>query len=511
MNVPAPVLRSLKAAWRRRWPGLLLAWAACVAGWVAVYKLPNQYQSTARLYAEADAILGQTLRGIAVDGAPQQAVDLLARTLLARPNLERVVARTDLDQRVDTPAAREELLNQLARDVRIASQGRSLYAISYTDSDPRIAHAVVRTLLDLFMERAASNDRQQMQNARAFIGQQIAAYEAQLREAERRRAEFRTRYLELLPNDSLGGLSRLEAARGRLAELRGELADAVLRRDVLRRQLEAMPTTATVVTGGGGGGNPRVAQAERELSELRLRFTDQHPAVISQRNLIAELRRTGGGEGRAAPAGTRQVPVAATPQREALQTRVMDGNLAVASLERQVAAEEAEVERLEGLARSAPQLQVEFANLDRDYGALRRQYEELLTRRESLQLAGAARTGADQVRIDVVEPPTVSSNPTGPNRLLLATGVLLGGLGAGAGLVILLCLLDRGFYSLRELRDLGLPVLGGVNAVNPPRGRVAGFAFAGAALMLLGAYGAVLWRGPELVARATDFVARTFS
>lgn len=477
MNIPAPILRSLKAAWRRRWPGLILAWVVCVAGWAVVYKLPNQYQSTARLYAEADAILGQALRGIAVDGAPQQAVELLARTLLARPNLERVVARTDLDQRVDTPGAREALLDQLAKEIRIASQGRSLYAITYTDTDPRIAHAVVRTLLDLFMERAASNDRQQMQNARAFIGQQIAAYEVQLREAERRRAEFRTRYLELLPNDALGGLSRLESARGRLAELRGELADATLRRDVLRRQLAALPTTTTVATGGGGGGgNPRVAQAERELAELRLRFTDEHPAVISQRNMIAELRRGGGGGGEpraAAPAGTRQVPVPPTPQREALQNRVVDSDLAIASLERQVAAETAEVERLEGLARGAPQLQVEFANLDRDYGALRRQYEELLTRRESLQLAGAARTGADQVRIDVVEPPSVSNNPTGPNRLLLASGVLLGGLGAGAGLAVLLCLLDRGFYSLRELRDLGLPVLGGVNRVNPPGGGVA--------------------------------------
>jgi len=489
---------------------MALAWVVCLAGWVFVSSMPNRYQSTARLYAEADVILGQALRGIAVDGATQQQVEQLARTLLARPNLERVVARTDLDQRISTPSEREALLDLLGKEIRIAVQGRSLYAITYTDNDPRVAQSVVRTLLDLFMERAASNDRQQMQNARSFVNEQIASYEVQLREAERRRADFRTRYLELLPSDQLGGLSRMQASRSRLAELRGDLEDVNLRREVLRRQLEAMPTTATVASGGGGGGNPRVAEAERELRELRLRFTDQHPAVISQRNLIAGLRSEGG-EGRSTPAGTRQVLLAATPQREALQTRLVDSELSLASLERQVAGEAAEVERLERLARSAPQLQVEFGNLDRDYGVMRRQHEELLARRESLQLAGAARAGADQVRIDVVDPPTVSNNPTGPNRLALASGVLIAGLGAGIGVAVLLGMIDRGFYSLHDLRELGLPVLGGVSAVNPARATFATLTFAATGAVLLAVFGGVLWRGPELVARTTNVVAKALT
>lgn len=498
MNIPAPILRSAKASWRHRWVGLGVAWLVCVLGWLAVYTMPNQYQATAKLYAEADAILGQALRGIAVDGATQQQVDLLTRTLLARPTLERVVSRTDLDMRVDSARTREVLVDSLAREIRISGQGRSLFQITYTDHDPRVAQSVVRTLLDIFMERAASNDRQQMENARTFVNQQINTYETQLREAERRRAEFRARYLDLLPSDARGGISRLEASRGRLSELRGELADAQLRRDVLKRQLEELPATTTV-----GGGNPRLAAAEQELRELRLRYTEQHPAVIAQRNIIASLRGSGGG-------GTRQVP-ATTTQREVLQSRLVDTELSIASLERQVRSETEEVERLETLARSAPQLQAEFDNLDRDYGVLRRQYEELLARRESLQLAGAARAGADQVRIEVVEPPTVPTVPRGPNRLLFASAVLVVGLGAGGALAVLLGMLDRGFYTLRDLREIGLPVLGSVAEVNPPARAVGVMAFAGGALMLFGAYGAFLMRGSELVARGSVLMARLFA
>jgi polysaccharide chain length determinant protein (PEP-CTERM system associated) len=503
MNIPAPILRSAKASWRHRWVGLAAAWLICLVGWAIVYTMPNQYQASARLYAEADVILGQALRGIAVDGAPQQQVELLTRTMLARPNLERVVARTDLDMRVDSARSREALLDGLAREIRVVPQARSLYQITYTDHDARVAQAVVRTLLDLFMERAASNDRQAMENARGFVNQQINTYETQLREAERRRAEFRARYLDLLPSDARGGASRLEDARRRLAELRGELEDAQARRDVLRQQIDALPAQRAV---GGGGGDPRLAAAERDLRELRLRYTDQHPAVIAQRNIIAELRSSGGG-GRGGGGGGGAVAPPST-QRDVLQARLVDVDLAIASTERQIASGTEEVERLETLARSAPQLQAEFDNLDRDYGVLRRQYEELLTRRESLQLAGAARTGADQVRIEVVEPPTVPTIPRGPNRLLFASAVLVVGLGAGGALAIMLGLLDRGFYSLRDLREIGLPVLGSVAEVDAPRRLVPAAAFAGAALLLVGTYGAMLIRGPELVAQGSRLVAR---
>lgn len=478
---------------------------------MVVYTLPSQYQSSARLYAEADAVLGQTLRGIAVDGAPAQQVDLLARTLLARPNLERVVARTDLDQRVNSASTREALIDALGKNIRISLQSRSLYAITYTDTDPRVAQSVVRTLLELFTERAATNDRQQMQNATTFVNQQLTSYETQLREAERRRAEFRSRYLDLLPSESRGGSSRLDAARGQLSDLRGELEDAQLRRSVLQQQLAALPNTPAP-SGGGGGGDGRVAAAERELSELRLRYTDQHPAIIAQRNIIAGLRAMGGGGGGPRSSGAAPAPRAAGPQpstaRDALQARIVDLDLSVASLERQIRTELADIERLEGLARSAPQLQLEYANLDRDYGALRRQYEELLARRESLQLAGAARAGADQVRLEIVEPPTAPNNPTGPNRLLFASGVLIAGIGAGAALAVLFGTFDRGFYSIRDLRDIGLPVLGAISAVNPPSRVLSSIVFLVATGLLVGTYGLFLARGSELVARGTQLVAR---
>lgn len=511
---PIPRMRRLLSlGWRHRWKSLLLAWVVCLGGWIAVHAMPDQYQSSARVYADADAILGQTLRGLAVDGATASQVDTLQRTLLSRPNLERVVARTGLSMRVSNQADRELLLASLARDIRVTPQARNLFRIDFRDRDPRLARDVVQTTLDLFVERATSNDRQQMENARGFVAQQLATYEVQLREAERRRAEFRTRYLELLPNDALGGATRFEAARTRLATLKGELEDAVQRRDMLRRELSTIPANlAPEPTGGGtGGGGGPLAAMERQLRDLRLRYTDQHPDVVAARSAIAELRRSGGGGGEERVAAPRAAAARPNPAHEGARQRLTDAEATTSSLERQVRDATEEVERLEALARSAPQLQAEFTNLDRDYTVLRRSYEELLGRRESLQIAGAARAGADQVRLEIVEPPTVPALPTAPNRMLLASGVLAAGLGAGAFLTMMLAMLDSGFSSIADLRALGLPVLG---ALSGPRMRpriASAVVFAGGLSLLLLTFGVVLAGGPALVARVPALVSKVLA
>ncbi|MCC7282326.1 MAG: hypothetical protein IT556_08075 [Acetobacteraceae bacterium] len=510
MNIASLAQRYLTAGWRHRWKALLLAWVICIPGWIAVYSLPSQYQAGARIYADVGAILNALLRNIAVDSAPAAQVDLLQRTLLSRPNLERVIAKTDLDLRVTDAESRERLIENLGKNIRLTPQTRQLFRIDYTDYDPRIAYSVVQTLITLFMENASSSDRQQMITSRNFLNQQIQTYERQLREAEQRRAEFNARYVDILPSAQLGGATRLETARQRLGELRGKVQDATARRDLLAQQLQSTsPTLAAPPAASGGGGDGRLAAAERQLRELKLRYTDQHPDVVAQRAMIAELRAGGGGGGGSSRPQAARGEGRPNPVYEQINLRLVDAQAELASLERQVVSEKAENERLENLARTAPLVAAEAQNMDRDYQVLRKNYEELLARRESLQIADAARNDAERVRLEVVDPPVLPTIPSGPNRLLFASGVLVAGIGAGVVLVFLLIQLDRGFYTIHDLRGLGLPVLGGVSSASPPPRRFfASVAFAGGFALLLLAFGGVLAGGPQLVARMPGVLAR---
>jgi hypothetical protein len=180
----------------------------------------------------------------------------------------------------------------------------------------------------------------------------------------------------------------------------------------------------------------------------------------------------------------RSVPNAVYDQ---LKVKLIEADTNVISLQRQRDDAVRYRERLEKVQREQPGLIAEYQNMDRDYTVLRRNYEELLGRLQSANIAQAADTQADKVKLQIIDPPEIPRLPVAPNRMLLITGVLLGGLMTGAGLTVLFGQLDRSFSTVDELRNLGLPVLGGISVLGliPLRQRLMAVLRFGAALAVL--------------------------
>jgi len=490
--------RYLKATWQRRWIALGVAWLVCVLGWVGIYLIPNQYESSARLYVDTDAVLTPLLKGVAAETSATGQLDILQRTLLSRPNLQKLISKTDLDLTLKGPEDRERLIKQLAADIKVKPQTKTLFTIEYRNPNPKLAYDVVQTLLNIFIENATGTNRADMENARRFLDRQIAAYDVQLTAAERRRAEFRSRYLSILPQDNgqggFSGTTRLDQVRSQVIALSGQLQDALLKRDGLQQELaKTPPTVSSDLADGGSGTASKLAQAEEQLRELRLRYTDDFPDVIATRNLIASLKASppagSGGKGRA---GGRTV---SNSVYEQLKLKLVDAEANVGSLKRQLAEATKERDSIEELAKQAPGVQAEYKALDRDYGVLKQDHDELLTRREAAQIAQAAETQADKVKLNVVDPPQVPRIPVTPNRLILIPAVLLVGLGVGVGISFLLSQFDRSFHTIEDLRDLGLPVLGGISllgAAISPRRIVSTIGFCAGLLALVVVFGGLV-------------------
>ena len=492
--MPNLVVRYGAAAWTRRWAALAVAWIICLGGWVVVSTIPNQYQSSARIYVDADAVLTPLLRGLALDSSTSNDVDILQRTLLSRPNLEKLISKTDLDMRAPTVDDRERLIQGLSTSIRIQPQTRSLFTIDYTDPDPKLARDVVQTIITLFVESATGNSRGDMENARQFLQRQITSYEDKLRLAERQRAEFQTKYMDVLPNSA--GSSRLEQAHGQVQTLQGQVIDTTARRDLLRQEMTATPPLLVTESDGvtaAGGRSAAVIEAERNLQQLRLRFTDQHPDVIAAKNLLAAVRANPTPD--TAPLGSgprsRSVP---NPVYEQLKVRLIDTESELASLRRQVAEATQDTVRLEAIVHNAPGVAADYVNMNRDYDVLRKNYEELLGRRESMRIGAAADSEADKVKLRIIDPPQISEVPVSPKRRLLIAGVLFAGLGGGIAVAFLLIQLDAGFYTVQDLRAIGLPVIGGISLLDDGPHRLRNFgiaAFAASVAFLLVVFGGV--------------------
>ena len=175
-----------------------------------------------------------------------------------------------------------------------------------------------------------------------------------------------------------------------------------------------------------------------------------------------------------------------------MKVKLIEADTQIVSLQRQRDDAIRYRDKLEKMQREQPGLMAEYQNMDRDYNVLRRNYEELLSRLQSANIAQAADTQADKVKLQVIDPPEIPHLPAAPNRMLLITGVLLAGMAAGVGVTLLFGQMDRSFSTVDDLRALGLPVLGGISVLGmaPLRQRlmtVLRFGFAVA--VLVGAYG----------------------
>ena len=109
---------------------------------------------------------------------------------------------------------------------------------------------------------------------------------------------------------------------------------------------------------------------------------------------------------------------------------------------------------------------VQAQDLDRDYSILKRNYQELVARREATQIANAADTKTEKIQFRIVDPPQVPILPAAPNRPMLVSTVLLFGLGAGLAVPLALTQIDRSFATVGQLRNLGLPILGSVSRLS---------------------------------------------
>ena len=459
------IRRYATAAWRYRWATVAFAWAVALLGWVGVMAIPNQYQASARVYVNADAVLTPLLQGIAANAGVTNQLDLLQRTLLSRPNLQKVIAQTNLDLQITGPADMEAMQAALAKQIHLIHATQHLFTISYNNTNPRLAYDVVNAILNIFIENKTGTNRSEMANAQAFIDHQLADYEKQLRAAEQRRAAFMAKYIDLLPGDN--GISRLDAQRTALRQLQGELADATARRGLIQKQLTKTPATVPIGSVAAAGRavpiDPAVQAAEQRLAELRMRFTDKAPEVIAAKQQLEALQATSPTRMAAAAAGAGTTGKVPNPMYEPLKLSLLQADMQVAALQRQVATAQQETARLMAEARNVPELQAQFTNMNRDYAVLRKNYEELLARREAMRIGKAADTKANKIQLQIIDPPQVPQVPVAPNRPLLVTGVFLLAIGGGVGVAVLLSQFDQSFHTLDDLRSLGLPIGGSIS------------------------------------------------
>lgn len=482
-SLVAQLMAVLKRMWRYRWPGLMAAWLVGIVAAVVVCVLPDRFEASARVYVDTQSILKPLMSGVAVLSNTEQQVNMLSRTLISRPNVEKLVRMADLDLKVTAKNEQEALIERVTKNLSIQSAGGStnnLYILAYRDSSPEVSKKVVASLLSIFMESSLGANRKDSTTAAAFLNEQIKNYETKLEEAESRRKEFRLRNLQLTASDGKDSASRLADASVQLESARLSLREAVNARDAAKQQLELdqkRSTTGTLSSLMQESSqklatpelDSRIDGLKRNLDQLQQRYTDQHPDVLNTKRLIKDLEEQKKREiadlqkaalANPAPMGSRGDSLANQELARVLASKEVE----VASLRARVDELQGRYAQAQGAIKMAPQLEAEFAQLNRDYDVIKKNYEEMVARRESASLSTDLESTSGVADFRIIDPPRASSKPVAPNRLMLLAAGLVVAVLAGLVTAFGASQLRPVFHDLTELRQrLELPILGVVS------------------------------------------------
>jgi polysaccharide chain length determinant protein (PEP-CTERM system associated) len=486
--------------WRHRWSMIMLAWVISIIGWGIVYQLPDQYEAKARVNVDTQSMLQPLLRGLTVATNTQQRVLVVTRTLLSRPNLEKLARMTDLDLLAQTPAEMDSLLDDLAGDIKLkGSRDQDLYTISYLHHDRQLAKLMVQSLLTIFVESTLGKNRADTDSAQAFVGRQLKEYEAKLEAAEMRLSEFKRTHVGMMPGSAEDYYGQLKAAQAALAQAELSSREAQSQRKLLKKQMENDEDSylmySELMPDSGSALDMRIKGLEERMDELLLNYTEKHPDVRAIRNLmeVLEQRR----EEERALMDDMDMGPSDNPLYQQMKMQMSQADALVVSMRTRVAEYQQRVAKLQEMVDTIPKVEAEFVQLNRDYGVIKSQYNSLLQRREAANIAEQAKISGDQIKFRVVDPPRVPIEPSAPNRPLLMTGVLIAGLLVGAALALFLYLINPAFDNPRTVMEVvGMPVLGTVSMVQgimwKRKQRYALAAYSIAVIGLLALYGGVM-------------------
>jgi polysaccharide chain length determinant protein (PEP-CTERM system associated) len=450
------------------------------------------------VFVDTRTALNPALQGLTVDQNVDGQINFVRQSLLAPPQLERIARESGLlPETITDPAAKARILDSMSGRISLSvysagSQGDerssagTVYAFDYRDTDRERSVKLVGILVNTFVQETLGEKRAGSENAQKFLEGQIKDYENRLSTAEDRLADFKKKNLGLLPSEQGNFFTDLQTETDAEKKAETDLSIAVSRRDELSKQLHGdTAISAAGVSGAvvnsqgvatGGDTLSRIQETQTKLDELLLKYTDKHPDVIATRATLAELEKRRAEELQSLRRGDAAAVAAsgagANPVYQSIQLELNKEEVNIAALRREVAQHQETVAEMRQRLNSAPQVEAQFQQLNRDYDVNKSEYAALL---ESYQKArmGEQADNAGSVRFEVVLPPTASLQPVWPRRNLFIAAVWAAAMAAGAAVAYGLHRVRPIVASVSGIKSLtNFPVLGVVGAAFPTRERM---------------------------------------
>lgn len=457
-EIPAKYVAAL---WRHKsWVSVSIVLFAAISAFVAV-SIPPTYRSSGVVLVETQQIPDELIQSTITSAAAER-IQIIRQRVMTRDRM-----LTVMDKYPELLASlRGDLLSERVQQLRedvsielISSNPRSrqdttiAFSVAFDSRDPEIAQAVANDLVTMFLDENVKTRTERATETTGFLESEATKVRERLAETEAAIARFKEVNKDALPEHLDLYLSMLERARSESIEIRRQIEVETNQVVLLENNLANQRPIAQ--------DNPELARLEAEYARLTSLYLPSHPDVKSVQQQLDQARSI-------------RKTTSQNPALQLTRSNIAASENNILLLTSELEKSRQAIEALEQRVVQIPQVEQGLIALNRDYQAVKAQYDQLVEGTMRAQMAESLEQGRKAERFALLEAPVVPDQPHSPDRKMVLGAGLAASAGLPLGLALLLGFFDnsvRGRASVERLVGIAPLVAVGLIESSEPEAR----------------------------------------
>ncbi len=453
-------------------------------GWLLVFAsawiIPAKYTSESVVLVEPPKVPSTLV-------APNVQVDLADRVqsmstqVLSRTRLLGLVQRFKLypgdanspDDQVKN--MRDDIKMDLVQSPAVnGKQELVAFKISYAAKDPAIAQKVDIALTSFFVDENVRASQEQSEATTLFLDSQVRGLGQTLADEESKLRAFEAQHDGSLPQQLQSNIQILNGIQAQMQAAQAARERAIQQQtylNSLQNQYQSLSDSAGV----SNNIDQQLESARASLASMEARYTDDHPDVKKLKETIASLEKlkkdltTEAKDNMESNNASPQQIQAQAPLVQ-LKSQLKINHMEIENSERQIQRLEQAAQVYQARLNATPAVEAEMGDMARDFGNMKKEYTELLAKKQNSALATSLERQQQGAQFRIVDPPSLPDKASFPDRFRFS----LGAIAAGLALAVLFGfgseVLDDKIRNEQALNDtVNLPVLAEIPALPTPK------------------------------------------
>jgi uncharacterized protein involved in exopolysaccharide biosynthesis len=456
---------------------------APLTGFLVSYALPSQYQTHSTVLVEGQKVPDSYVAPVITSDFAQRVQsleELVKSPSRLRPMLQslgivkpedqtKLIA--DINQSLDVEpvitsmsAAVDAAPGAKARKSSATSEPVPGFNVIYTDTDAARAQKICNAMTSLIVDENLRSRSEVAQSTTDFLSRQVDDAKKSLDEQDAKLATFKKLHMGELPTDLDANLRELSLLNSQL-DMDTQTISKAQQDKAYYDGLLAQAITNwknSLSTNNPQALQQQLAQLQGQLMQLQARYTADYPDVMKTKNDIAEVEKRLKETTSAAPAGSADTAASTTetPEIQTLRLQIHQNQGVVERAEADQTKVLAQIRDYKRKTEMSPSVEEEYNQDVRDDANASRAFQDLLVKKSSAGLGTSMENQQEGEQMHIAATAPLPSDPSFPNRPLLAASGLGVGLALGALMAIFLEFSDK---SIRTEKDaaaiMDLPLL----------------------------------------------------